>query len=71
MARRPKRHRPFSLASSHWRSDGRPKVGYRTQAEALGAAEERSGEGGVALTAYRCTFCSCWHMGRVEGRSAE
>ena len=69
MARRPHTpHRTFSLASSHWRSDGRPKVGYRTQSEALSAADERAEESGVELSAYRCTFCHHWHMGRPGGR---
>jgi hypothetical protein len=48
---------------SHWRSDGAPKTGYRSQAEALGVADEQRQDFGVDLSVYRCDFCSSWHMG--------
>ena len=68
MARRRDPHRELSLDSSHWRRDGRPKVRYPSQAEALSAAEERSGEAGGPLQVYRCPYCSDWHMGRRDGQ---
>lgn len=61
-------HRPLSLGSSHWRSDGQPKVRYPSEGEALVAAAERSGEAGVELAAYRCAYCRGWHMGRPNAR---
>ena len=56
-------HRPLSMDGSHWRADGRPKVRYPSQADALGAAEERSRQSDVTLEVYRCDFCGGWHMG--------
>lgn len=53
---------------SHWRADGAPKSGYRSQAEALSVADERRQETGVVLNVYRCDYCSAWHMGNAESR---
>jgi hypothetical protein len=53
---------------SHWRSDGAPKSTFRSQGEALGAADERSFETGVSLKVYQCGFCRGWHMASVDGR---
>jgi len=61
-------HRSLSLAGSHWRADGAPKVRYRTEREAQAAAADRTREAGVDLGAYRCEFCAGWHMGRPSGR---
>ncbi|HEX3946656.1 MAG TPA: hypothetical protein VHW47_03085 [Acidimicrobiales bacterium] len=66
--RRQPHHRPFSLDGSHWRADGRPKVRYASQGEAVNAAEERGRESEVELGVYRCEFCGGWHMGRRSGR---
>ena len=70
---RPRRsaHRPLAVDSSHWRSDGQPKVRYPTRADALAAAGERSREAGASLGVYRCAFCAGWHMGKREGRRAD
>jgi hypothetical protein len=68
MARRRGPHRPLTLDSTHWRQDGQPKVRFRSQAEALGAAEDRTRESGVELGVYQCGFCGGWHMGRRSGR---
>ena len=64
--RRP--NRPLSIASSHWRSDGRAKTRFPDAARAWAAATERSAESGVELTVYACEVCSGWHMGRPHGR---
>ena len=53
---------------THWRSDGAPKTGYRSQAEALSVADERRHDTGVGLNVYRCDYCSAWHLGNSEGR---
>lgn len=53
---------------SHWRADGAPKSAYRSQGEALGAADEQRHESGADLRVYQCDFCSCWHMARASGR---
>jgi hypothetical protein len=53
---------------AHWRADGTPKAGYRSQAEALSVADERRHDTGLELTVYRCDVCSSWHMGNAEGR---
>ncbi|HVX22121.1 MAG TPA: hypothetical protein VHB02_12285 [Acidimicrobiales bacterium] len=71
MPRRRQPHRPFALDGSHWRADGRPKVRYGTQGEALSVAEERAREAGTDLTVYRCEFCGGWHMGRRGGRDED
>ncbi len=61
-------HRSFAVDSSHWRRDGQPKNRYRTQAEAMSAADERRWENGVELATYRCGFCDGWHMGQRRTR---
>ncbi len=66
--RRPER--PLSLPSSHWRADGRPKVRFVSEREAMVVAAERAEQGGVLLAAYRCGFCQGWHLGR-SGPKAE
>jgi hypothetical protein len=71
VARRRPPHRPLTLDASHWREDGRPKMRYARQADALVAADERGKEAGVELGVYRCAFCNGWHMGRRGGRAAE
>ena len=53
---------------SHWRSDGVAKTGYRSQSDALVAADMRRQESGVDLNVYRCDVCSAWHMGKPNGR---
>jgi hypothetical protein len=68
MARRREPNRPLSLAASHWREDGQPKVRFRSQGEALNAADDRARESGVDLGVYHCEFCGGWHMGRHSGR---
>jgi hypothetical protein len=57
--------RPQSFRS-HWRADGAPKSAYRSEGEALSVADERRQDTGVVLTAYRCEFCSAWHLGNAE-----
>ena len=59
--------RPQGLGA-HWRADGAPKNGYRTQRDALAVALERQQDTGVELNVYRCDFCSAWHMGNPSGR---
>jgi hypothetical protein len=71
VARRRPPHRPLTLDASHWREDGRPKVRYPTQRDALLAADDRGQEAGVDLGVYRCPFCDGWHMGKRGGRSPE
>ncbi len=66
--RREKAHRPVSLSLTHWRADGRPKMAYPSQSEALVAADVRAKEAGVELNVYRCDFCGSWHMGGAAGR---
>jgi hypothetical protein len=31
-------------------------------------ADERRQDTGVSLNAYRCDFCSSWHLGNDRGR---
>lgn len=69
MARR-RAHRPLTIDSSHWRSDGQPKVRYAARTDALVAAEVRSRESGTPLGVYECAYCGGWHMGRRTGRSS-
>ena len=66
MTRRPSPWvRPESFRS-HWRADGAPKTTYRSEAEAHFVADERRQDSGVELVAYRCGFCSAWHLGNRE-----
>jgi hypothetical protein len=53
---------------SHWRADGKPKVRYASQQEALAAAEEQRFHTGADLAVYRCDFCSSWHMSSASTR---
>ncbi len=66
--RRRREHRPLAIDGSHWRADGRPKVRYASQADALHAADERAREADVQLQVYRCEFCGGWHMGSRNRR---
>ncbi|MEI7479866.1 MAG: hypothetical protein WCK25_06090 [Actinomycetes bacterium] len=59
-------HRPFGMNGSHWRSDGAAKTRYDNERSALDAATYRGGEEGIDLTAYKCDFCSGWHMARMR-----
>ena len=68
MVPRPRDHRPLAVDASHWREDGKPKVRFATEAEALVAAHERGRQAGTDLGVYRCAFCAGWHMGRRDSR---
>jgi hypothetical protein len=59
--------RPLSLGS-HWRADGAPKAAFRSQQDALRAANVQQLESGVDLHVYECDFCSCWHLGSSRAR---
>jgi hypothetical protein len=63
----PEAGRPPSLGT-HWRADGAPKTSYRSQRDALSAADERRQESGADLNVYCCDFCGAWHMGNRGGR---
>jgi hypothetical protein len=78
MARRRKRRKPSwrdpeadraPNLGAHWRADGSPKTAYRSQNEALGAADERRQESGAELNVYQCDFCHAWHMGSRGSRA--
>ncbi len=71
MRRKRARHRPLSISSSHWRSDGRAKVRYASRDEALRAAGERQIDSGTDLQVYQCAYCEGWHMARRRGRPDE
>jgi hypothetical protein len=60
--------RPVPIGT-HWRADGQPKSSYRSQGEALGVADERRSESGVALNVYQCAICRGWHLGSSGGRT--
>ena len=49
---------------SHFTREGSPKNGYRTEAEAKGAAQLAWTFDRVDLDAYRCEYCHQWHIGR-------
>jgi hypothetical protein len=53
---------------SHWRADGAPKTGFRSQVDAQRAANVRQIESGTILNAYSCDFCSLWHLGSAQAR---
>ena len=59
--------RQLSLGS-HWRADGAPKAVFRSQQDALRAANVRRIESGVTLNVYECDFCSSWHLGSSIAR---
>jgi hypothetical protein len=70
----PKRRRPSRATSrdgrvrggtgSHFTREGTPKNGYRTRAEAQGAAQLAWTFDRVDLDTYRCEYCHQWHIGR-------
>lgn len=49
------------LLSKHFRQDGKPKKAY-TEAEAKVQEELTHG----AMSAYKCDFCSHWHVGKTK-----
>jgi hypothetical protein len=53
-------------ANSHLRADGRPKVGYRSRAEAQAAASDYERNHREAMSAYRCADCPGWHIGHTK-----
>ncbi len=55
----PQRRTPLS----HVRSDGQPKRGYETRAEAMDRARVLANRDGAAMNAYRCPTCRLWHVG--------
>jgi hypothetical protein len=59
---------PVPNLGAHWRSDGAAKTAYRSQQDALAAADERRLETGSDLNVYQCSFCHAWHMGKRGGR---
>jgi len=59
--------RPLSLGS-HWRADGAPKAAFRSQQEALRAANVQQLESGIDLHVYECDFCARWHLGSSRAR---
>jgi hypothetical protein len=50
-------------AREHWRSDGRPKVRFPTQAEANRSSLRLRLEEGADLEPYVCRICGGWHLG--------
>ena len=56
---------------SHWRADGAPKTGYRSQAEAQAAADNRRHVSGSDVDVYCCEFCQAWYMGNRAGGKHE
>ena len=54
--------RPAYFAN-HYRSNGTPKATYRTEVEALRAADRL---GFTGHNAYRCQTCNRWHIGHVR-----
>ena len=56
--------KPVRLA--HWRADGKPKVRYRSEAEAHKAGFSYRLDHGADLNAYECEFCGGWHLGQSE-----
>ena len=60
--------RPLGSVTMHFKHDGRPKQSYRTQGEAMQAAQATWAINGVELQTYRCDFCHQWHMGKPFSR---
>lgn len=64
--RRPKRmaSTPLNLGGTHWRTDGAPKAGFMSEAEARLEANRLWIEERIDLNTYQCDFCGAWHMGK-------
>jgi hypothetical protein len=62
-------HRPLSLRSSHWKTDGSAKVRFSDRAAALSIANQRAMEDGIQLNVYQCDFCTGWHLGSTAARA--
>lgn len=56
--------RPIGRVTSHFTREGAPKNGYRTEAEARGAAQLAWTLNRAELDVYRCDVCHLWHMGK-------
>jgi len=54
----------MTAGRAHARSDGRPKIAYRTLADASVIAAAQSDPGRITFTAYRCPYCPAFHVGR-------
>ena len=53
-------------ANSHVNRDGRPKVGYRGEADAWNAAGSFEADTGERMSVYRCASCPDWHIGHAR-----
>ena len=53
-------------ASSHFRSDGTPKVGYAFEADAWAAARQFEDRTNERMNAYLCGGCPAWHIGHAK-----
>jgi len=51
---------------AHTTSRGRPKVAYATREQAEAQARTMNRRDGAAMSAYRCSTCSKWHVGHVK-----
>ena len=56
--------KPIGRVASHFTREGTPKNSYRTESEALSAAQFAWTMNGVDLNAYRCDYCFQWHIGK-------
>jgi len=52
--------------SAHTTSKGRPKVAYATREQAEEQARTMQRRDGAAMSAYRCSTCSKWHVGHLK-----
>jgi hypothetical protein len=66
--KKPESTRPLGRVSSHFTREGTPKSPYRTQAEAMSAAQLAWTLNGAELDAYRCDYCHQWHIGKRFSR---
>jgi len=64
-----RRDEPRRPRLAHWRADGTAKARYPSEDDANRAAFSIRLEHGTDLAAYRCEFCSGWHLGTTDDRS--
>lgn len=60
----------FSIYAHAKRSDGKPKISYKSKAKAEKAAFDMTKRYGYPFTTYKCLFCDGWHVSRAAKKDA-
>ena len=61
----------FSIFAHAKRSDGKPKISYKSKSKAEKAAFDMAKRYGYSFATYKCLFCDGWHVSKAIKRDAE